>query len=69
MRLKDLIDKLDYKDVIFINGKQYDGDLSDDMLEMKITKINIETEETSRDDLESLGYSFEVGVWLYVFKV
>ncbi|MFA7689458.1 MAG: hypothetical protein WCX96_05170 [Bacilli bacterium] len=62
MKLKDLINKLDDRDIIFINGKQHGGNLSEDMLEMEVTKINIETRKASRNDLESLGYSFEVGV-------
>lgn len=32
------------------------------MLEMEITKINIETKNISGDDLDSLEYSFEVGI-------
>ena len=62
MKLKELIEKLDDTEVLFINGKKYDGNISEKMLEMEITKINIETKNISCDDLDSLGYSFEVGV-------
>lgn len=62
MKLKELIEKLDEPKIIFINGKQYDGILSEDILEKEIFKINIETKRTSLDNLESLGYSFEVGM-------
>lgn len=62
MKLKELIEKLDTTEILFINGKPYDGDLSKDMLEKEITKINIEVKKKSPGDLESLGYSFEVGM-------
>jgi len=63
MKLKELIEKLDDTEVLFINGKHYDGNIPEKMIEMEITKINIETKNISGDDLDSLGYSFEVGVW------
>lgn len=62
MNLKDLIEKLDDTKVVFINGKQYDGKLSEDILEKEVKKINIETNKISGEDLESLGYNFEAGV-------
>lgn len=62
MKLKELIEKLDDTEVLFINGKHYDGNIPEKTLEMEITKINIETKNASGDDLDSLGYSFEVGV-------
>lgn len=60
LKLKDLIGKLDTTEILFVNGKPYDGDLSKDMLEKEITKINIELEKKTPGDLESLEYSFEV---------
>lgn len=62
MKLKELIKKIDDKKVIFIDGKSYNENLSEDLLEKEVIKINIETKKTSGNDLESLGYSFEVGV-------
>lgn len=62
MKLKELIEKLDDPKIIFINGKQYDENLSNDVLEKEVKKINIETKKMSGEDLESLGYSFEAGV-------
>lgn len=69
MKLKDLIEKIDDTKVLFINGKQYETNLSKNILEREIIKINIEIKDTSGESLESLGYSFEVGVWSYVFCV
>ena len=63
MKLKELIEKLDDPKIVFINGKQYKDNLEENILEMEVRRINIETEKTSEDNLESLGYSFEVGVW------
>lgn len=63
MKLKDLISKLDNTEHLFINGKKYDENSSEDILDKEVTKIDIETtKNASKDDLESLGYSFEVGV-------
>lgn len=62
MKLKELIEKIDDKKVVFIDGKSYDENLSEDILEKEVIKINIETKKTSENDLESLGYSFEAGV-------
>lgn len=62
MKLKDLIEKLDNTKVVFINGKRYDGNLAEKILEAEISKINIEIKHISSNDLESLVYSFEVGV-------
>lgn len=63
MKLKELIEKLDEPKIVFINGKQYNENLSDDILEKEVKRINIETKKISGENLESLGYSFEVGVW------
>lgn len=62
MKLKELIEKLDDTKIVFINGKQYDESLSEDILDKEVKKINIEIEEKKKQDLESLGYSFEAGV-------
>lgn len=62
VKLKYLIQKLDSDVAIYINGKQYTKELSEKMLETEITKIDIETKNVVGNDLESLGYSFEVGV-------
>lgn len=62
MKLKEFIQKLDDPKILFINGNQYDDSLSEDILDKEIKKIIIEIEEKNKQDLESLGYSFEVGV-------
>ena len=62
MKIKELIEKIDDKSLIFINGKSYSEEISEDILEKEINKINIEFEEKKKQDLESLGYSFEVGM-------
>lgn len=62
MKIKELIEKLDDGKIIFINGKQWDEKLSEDILEKEIKKINIETKKIPGEDLEGLGYSFEIGV-------
>lgn len=60
MKLKDLVGKVDDLNILFINGKEYEENLVKENLEKEIKKINIEIEK--KQDLESLGYSFEVGV-------
>lgn len=62
MKLKELLEKLDDIQIIFVNGTNNNNDLSEEMLEKEIVKINIETKNKPKDDLESLGYSFDVGV-------
>lgn len=62
MKIKELMDKIDDKKVVLINGKPYDENLLKEILENEVIKINIETKKTSGNDLESLGYSFDVGV-------
>lgn len=62
MKLKELIEKIDDKSLIFINGKSYSEVISEEILEKEINKINVEIEEKKKQDLESLGYSFEVGM-------
>lgn len=63
MKVKELIEKLDNTEILYINGKSYNKDTAKDMLEKKITKIDIKADDKKKsDDLESLGYSFEVGV-------
>lgn len=62
MKIIELIEKIDDKKIVFINGKPYDENLLGDILEKEIVKINIETKNKPKEDLESLGYGFEVGV-------
>jgi len=61
MKLQELI-KFTGDDVtIYIDGKEYATELPEDMLELEIKSIDVKTNR-SKDSLESLGYSFEVGV-------
>ena len=46
---------------IYIDGKEYYAELPEDMSELEIKSIDVKTDR-SKDNLESLGYSFEVGV-------
>lgn len=62
MKLKDLIQKINDNTVIHINGKQYNEELLKEMIELEITKVDIETKNEAGNSLEELGYSFEVGV-------
>ena len=63
MKLKDLIQKIDGKVAVQINGKQYNANIFEEILEAEIIEVNIETKkDVKKDDLESLGYSFEIGV-------
>lgn len=63
MKLKDLIKKINGEVAIYINRKKPSDNLPEEMLEAEIVKIEIETKNADdSDDLESLGYSFEVGV-------
>ncbi len=61
MKLKEFIALIDDDVTIFIDGKEYYAELSEDMLELEIKSIEVETDR-AKDNLESLGYSFEVGV-------
>lgn len=62
MKLKDLIQKTNDHTVIHIDGKQYNEELPKEMIELEITKVDIETKNVAGNSLEELGYSFEVGV-------
>ncbi|MSU02134.1 hypothetical protein [Tissierella pigra] len=62
MKLKELIEKLDENKIIYINGQQYKDNIDQAILEKEIIKIDIKIKEESKKDLESLGYSFEVGM-------
>ena len=60
MKVKDLQKKINSDDVdiaVTINNKK---EFSKEVLEADVKEINIET--NNNEDLESLGYSFEVGV-------
>ncbi|MBS4025552.1 MAG: hypothetical protein KGZ96_07740 [Clostridia bacterium] len=62
MKLIDLINKIDGDVNIFVNGKRLTEELTEEVLEAKITKIDIETKKAANKGLEELSYSFEVGV-------
>lgn len=62
MKLKDLIKKIDGNVAIHINGKRFTGELSEELFETEIAKIDIETKKSASKNLEELGYSFEIGV-------
>ena len=61
MKLKEFIALIGEDVTIFIDGKEYYAELPDDMSEHEIKSIDVKTNR-SKDSLESLGYSFEVGV-------
>lgn len=63
MKLKELIQQINGDVAIHINGKKPSDNISEEMLEAEIVNIEIETKDAvDCGDLESLGYSFEVGV-------
>lgn len=57
MKIRDLVENIEENITVKIDGK----DLSEEIMDLEIKEINIKT-EGKKDDLESLGYSFEVGV-------
>ena len=61
MKLKELIALIGDDVTIYIDAKEYATELPEDMLEHEIKSIDVKTDRT-KDNLESLGYSFEVGV-------
>ena len=61
MKLQELIKFIGDDVTIYIDGKEYATELPEDMLELEIKSIDVKTDRT-KDNLESLGYSFEVGV-------
>ncbi len=61
MKLQELIKFIGGDVTISIDGKEYYAELPDDMSKLKIKSIDVKTDRT-KDNLESLGYSFEVGV-------
>ena len=61
MKLQEMLKIIDDDVTISIDGKEYYAKLQDDMLELAIKSIDVKTDRM-KDNLESLGYSFEVGV-------
>jgi len=61
MKLKELIKFIGDDVAVYIDGKKYYAELPDDMSELEFKSIDVKTDR-SKDNLESLGYSFEVGV-------
>ena len=61
MKLKEFIALIGDDVTIYIDGKEYATELPEDMLELEIKSIDVKTNR-SKDSLESLGYSFEVGM-------
>ena len=61
MKLHELFKIIDDDVTIFIDGKEYATELPEDMLELEIKNIDVKT-DGAKDSLESLGYSFEVGM-------
>jgi|LSQX01.2.fsa_nt_gb hypothetical protein len=58
MKLRDLIKKIEGNVPININGKLQINE-SDDILDVEVLKIDV---VAKKEDLKSLGYSFEVGI-------
>jgi hypothetical protein len=61
MKLKEFIALIGDDVTIYIDGKEYYAELPDYMAELEIKSIDVKTDR-QKDNLESLGYSFEVGV-------
>ncbi len=61
MKLQELIKLIGDDVAVYIDGKEYCTELPDDMSELDIKRINVKNDR-AKDNLESLGYSFEVGV-------
>ena len=61
MKLKEFIALIGDDVTIYIDGKEYATEPPEDMLELEIKSIDVKTDRP-KDDLASLGYSFEVGV-------
>ena len=61
MKLQELIKIMGDDVTVYIDGKEYATELPKDMLELEIKNIDVKT-DGAKDSLESLGYSFEVGV-------
>lgn len=61
MKFQELIKFIGDDVTIHIDGKEYVSELPEDMLELEIKSIDVKTDR-AKDSLESLGYSFEVGV-------
>lgn len=61
MKLQELIKFIGDDVAVYIDGKEYYAELPDDMSELEIKSIDVKTSR-HKDNLESLGYSFEVGV-------
>ena len=58
MKIKDLIEKIGKEIKLEIDGKP----VTEADLELEVKKIEIHTKRDNKENLESLGYSFEVGV-------
>ena len=61
MKLKEFIALIGDDITIHIDGEEYYAELPDDLMELEIKGIDVNTDRP-KDNLESLGYSFEVGV-------
>jgi hypothetical protein len=61
MKLKELIKIIGDDVTIYIDGKEHRDGTLDDMSELEIKSVDVKTDKP-KDTLESLGYSFEVGV-------
>lgn len=57
MKIRDLVESIEENITVKIDGEN----LSEEIMDLKIKEINIKTERKV-ESLESLGYSFEVGV-------
>ena len=58
MKIKDLIEKIGKDIEIKIDGKP----VVEADLELEVEKIEVQTKRKVKENLETLGYSFEVGV-------
>ena len=58
MKIRDLIEKIGKDIEIKIEGKP----ITEADLELEIKNIEVHTKRKEKENLETLGYSFEVGV-------
>ena len=58
MKIKDLIEKIGNDIEIKIEGKP----ITEADLELEVEKIEVHIKRDEKESLETLGYSFEVGV-------
>lgn len=62
LKLKELIELIDKNIDITVNRESLNQDLTSEMLDKDVLRIDIKTDKPDKPTLEDLGYSFEVGI-------